>query len=132
MNIFLCIDDTDQLGGPGTGKLLQALCEAIEKQGWGFTSPISRHQLFRFRGWYHLGRAGESMGVEALTSYPFIDAVMTEAGAIVPPDTTVRFGGDELKTVLKHHCQVLLVRSTAPGSPDGIYVTLTKQEVKKY
>jgi hypothetical protein len=46
MNGLLCIDDTDQKGGPGTGHLLQALCEQIEEKGWGKCSAISRHQLF--------------------------------------------------------------------------------------
>ncbi len=46
MNILLCIDDTDEKGGPGTGHFLQALCETIKKNGWGECSAISRHQLF--------------------------------------------------------------------------------------
>lgn len=46
MNYLLCIDDTDQLEGPGTGHLLQALCEDIEKKGWCTWAAISRHQLY--------------------------------------------------------------------------------------
>lgn len=46
MNCLLCIDDTDEKGGPGTGHLLQAICEKIEGKGWGRCSAISRHQLF--------------------------------------------------------------------------------------
>ncbi|GAB6097052.1 hypothetical protein JCM14469_33060 [Desulfatiferula olefinivorans] len=46
MNYLLCIDDTDQLDGPGTGHLLQALCETLAVRGWCGSSPISRHQLF--------------------------------------------------------------------------------------
>lgn len=248
MNIFLCIDDTDQLNGPGTGKLLQALCGQIESNGWGICGPISRHQLFvhddipytshnsslctailigenlldriihyskeflvtnrapgsdpglcvavndrlkyaehlirfgqqtkasilskkdayqladtcqvhlsehggtgsgiigalagvglrisgqdgRFRGWYHLGRTGASTRVDTLISHPFIDVVMDENGTALPPDTPIQFGGDELKTVLKNHCQVLLVRPAEPHDAEASYVTLTKREVKIY
>lgn len=46
MNIYLCIDDTDEKDGPGTGHVLQALCEGIEARNWGTCSAISRHQLF--------------------------------------------------------------------------------------
>ena len=46
MNFLLCIDDTDEKDGPGTGHLLQAVCERIEEKGWGKCSAISRHQLF--------------------------------------------------------------------------------------
>ncbi len=43
---LLCIDDTDIKDWPGTGHLLQAICERIEENGWGKCSAISRHQLF--------------------------------------------------------------------------------------
>jgi len=46
MNIFVCIDDTDNLESRGTGQLSQIFAEAIEKKGWGSCSSISRHQLF--------------------------------------------------------------------------------------
>lgn len=46
MKIFVCVDDTDQLDGPGTGHLTQNLCEEIRKIGWGVCSAISRHQLY--------------------------------------------------------------------------------------
>ncbi len=46
MNIFVCIDDTDNLESRGTGQLSQTFAEAIEKKGWGTCSSISRHQLF--------------------------------------------------------------------------------------
>lgn len=243
MNCLLCIDDTDQAGGPGTGHLLQALCEAIEQKGWGGWAAISRHQLFvddaipytshnsslctllslsvitvpelaefcgsfleeksapgsdpglclvepehvagierlvdfgksakhtvltkdgayelaraldvhlsehggtgqgvvgalagaglrlsgndgRFRGWYHLGRAGSTACVGQLVEYSFIDAVQSEEGDSLPHDTVVSFGGDELKIILKNGWQVLPVTRTDAG-----WRTLTKQEVKRY
>ena len=244
MKNLLCIDDTDEKGGPGTGHLLQALCDRIEEKGWGDSSAISRHQLFvddaipytshnstlccevlfnrrslqeliefcgtyleensapgsdpglcvvalnpgidrhrliefgrrakqeviakqeayrlarhlgvhlsehggtgqgvvgalagtglrlsendgRFRGWYHLGRAGEGCRVAELTVHSFIDIVRSEAtGEALSPETVVRFGGDELKLVLKDGRQTLLVRED-----DGGWRTLTKEEVKRY
>jgi hypothetical protein len=248
MKIFVCMDDTDQLEGPGTGHLAQDLCEEIEKIGWGTCSAISRHQLYvhddipytshnsamcfeadiaeetltplirfsgvflheksapgsdpglcvsvdphllkrskltefgqrakqtvlskkdayrlatelnihlsehggtgqgvvgalagvglrlggndgRLRGWYHLGRKGKSIAVSTLTSYDFIDLVRCENGAFLTDDTTVFFGGEELKTVLQNGKQVLLVKRTSNGSKPGFWITLTKQEVKIY
>ncbi len=46
MNIFVCIDDTDNHESRGTGQLSQLFAQAIEKKGWGTCSSISRHQLF--------------------------------------------------------------------------------------
>lgn len=46
MKCLLCIDDTDEKDGPGTGHLLQAISEDIEGNSRGRCSAISRHQLF--------------------------------------------------------------------------------------
>jgi hypothetical protein len=243
MKSLLCIDDTDEKGGPGTGHLLQALCEQIEENGWGTSSAISRHQLFvndaipytshnsalcckvtlgppalrdlidycgtflagnsapgsdpglclvqlppdfparrlidfghrakqavitkqeayrlaetlgvhlsehggtgqgvvgalagaglrlsendgRFRGWYHLGREGDLCRVADLSAHTFIDTVQSETGAPLSPESMVRFGGDELKLVLKDGRQALLVTEEGGG-----WRTLTKEEVKRY
>jgi len=248
MKIFICMDDTDQLKGPGTGHLAQELCEEIEKIGWGMCSAISRHQLYvhedipytshnstmcfeadiagdtltplihyssnflqeksapgsdpglcvsvdhpglnrgkltefgqrakqtvlnkedayqlaaelnihlsehggtgqgvvgalagvglrlggndgRLRGWYHLGRKGESIAVSSLTAYDFIDWVRCENGALLTDDTPVFFGGEEVKTVLQNGKQVLLVKRKSNGAKPGHWTTLTKQEVKIY
>jgi hypothetical protein len=248
MDILICIDDTDQKDGPGTGHLAQALCEEIEQRRWGTCSAISRHQLFvhpdipytshnsslcfeagiqagrlmelidisgkflheksapgsdpglcvavagqivnkdkltgfgrkakqailrkndayalaeelkihlsehggtgqgvigalagiglrlsgndgRFRGWYHLGREGESISVKVLRTHRFIDEVKSETGEILTDDTTVFFGGDEQKTVLLDGKQVLLVKKTLEDAGPSGWVTLTKQEVKRY
>lgn len=45
MEIYICIDDTDNLESRGTGELASLLVEDIEKQGWGRCSFITRHQL---------------------------------------------------------------------------------------
>jgi len=46
MEIFLGIDDTDNLTSPGTGHLLEKLRGEIELLKLGKTSRITRHQLF--------------------------------------------------------------------------------------
>ncbi len=45
MNILLCIDDTDNIDSPGTGKLAAQLARRIEEGGLGDTGPVTRHQL---------------------------------------------------------------------------------------
>lgn len=46
MEIFVCIDDTDNLDSPGTGHLAEVLRHEIEDFFHGTTSRITRHQLF--------------------------------------------------------------------------------------
>ena len=86
----------------------------------------------RFRGWYHLGRAGECLSVKALKSYGFIEAVKSEAGETLLDDACVFFGGDEQKTVWQDAKQVLLVNQTLNGSDRLKWTTLTKKQVKIY
>jgi hypothetical protein len=45
MRILLCIDDTDNLESRGTGDLAADIALALEKNGWGESSYITRHQL---------------------------------------------------------------------------------------
>lgn len=45
MKIFIGIDDTDNLESRGTGHLASLLAYEINKNGWGKSSCISRHQL---------------------------------------------------------------------------------------
>ena len=46
MKSYLCIDDTDSIGTPGSGHLLERLGLEIAEAGYGRPSRISRHQLF--------------------------------------------------------------------------------------
>ncbi len=46
MRIFVCIDDTDNLESRGTGKLASILAEDLEKNRWGKSYFVTRHQLF--------------------------------------------------------------------------------------
>ena len=45
MKIFVCIDDTDNLESRGTGELASLLAHEVNKNGWGKSSYITRHQL---------------------------------------------------------------------------------------
>lgn len=46
MEIYLSIDDTDNLESCGTGELASQIAATIQQQGWGECSYITRHQLF--------------------------------------------------------------------------------------
>ena len=46
MKYLLAIDDTDQENWPGTGHLLEKIRQNIQKNQWGLTDKITRHQLF--------------------------------------------------------------------------------------
>ncbi|HNR13188.1 MAG TPA: hypothetical protein PLG17_12120 [Thermodesulfobacteriota bacterium] len=46
MKVLVCIDDTDTLGGRGTGHLAALLAEQLTERGWGKPYPITRHQLY--------------------------------------------------------------------------------------
>lgn len=46
MEIYLSIDDTDNLESCGTGELASQIAAYIHQQGWGECSYITRHQLF--------------------------------------------------------------------------------------
>jgi hypothetical protein len=45
VEVYICIDDTDNLESRGTGELAALLSDDIEKKGWGTSSFITRHQL---------------------------------------------------------------------------------------
>ena len=80
----------------------------------------------RFRGWYHLGRQGDSMTVRTLKSHDFIDLVRCENGELLTDEPTVSFGSEALKTVLQDGKRVLLVKRESTGSKPGHWITLTK------
>ena len=45
MKLLMCIDDTDNLGSPGTGEILENIGKGIVNNGWGQVSYITRHQF---------------------------------------------------------------------------------------
>lgn len=46
MDLFICIDDTDNLDSIGTGQVLENLIAALREQGLAECSFVTRHQLF--------------------------------------------------------------------------------------
>ena len=46
MILYLCIDDTDQIGTKGTGELAEELAARIQQLGLGRCSAVTRHQLY--------------------------------------------------------------------------------------
>ena len=70
--IYIGIDDTDILGGPGTGKVAKALAQCLTEQGLGKSLGVSRHQLLmdsRVRSTSH----NSSKGLAMLTDSPESD-----------------------------------------------------------
>jgi hypothetical protein len=45
INILVSIDDTDNIYSRGTGELASLLSDALENNGWGLCSPVTRHQM---------------------------------------------------------------------------------------
>lgn len=46
MKVLVSIDDTDNLDSIGTGDIAEMLAAAVEGNGWGKPSRVTRHQLF--------------------------------------------------------------------------------------
>ncbi len=45
MRILISIDDTDDIGTPGTGEILEDLCDVLNKELGAVFSRVTRHQL---------------------------------------------------------------------------------------
>ncbi|SDU06600.1 hypothetical protein [Desulfobacula phenolica] len=87
----------------------------------------------RYRGWYHLGRPGDIVGVDELCKHPFIDQLVTRSGIVLPLDSQVHIGSEKTKTVRMGSRQVLIAVANENSDQTGIfYRTITKQEAKLY
>jgi len=87
----------------------------------------------RYRGWYHLGRPGDIIGVQTLCEYPFVDALVTCDGRDLPQDMHVMVGSEKTKTIRMDHRQVIVVATCSGATCPGIaYRTITKKEAKQY
>jgi hypothetical protein len=85
----------------------------------------------RFRGWLSLSKAGQTTSHKTLCTHAAIDAVMDEAGTILPDDAQITFAEDKIKTVCLNHRQVIPVTRT--DHVDGpAWTTLTRAEVKHF
>lgn len=96
MEIFVCIDDTDNLESKGTGHLAEILRHDIETIYHGSTTRITRHQLF----------------VSDDIPYTSHNSAMCFKGEIDPPalDGIIAYAG------------VLLEKRSAAGSDPGLCV----------
>lgn len=84
----------------------------------------------RFRGWFHYGKAGETISVKDLLVDGLVDMVRSNEGEIIAPELSVLLSEEKIKTVLQDHRQTVLVKNTTP--PCSIkWQTLTKQQVKE-
>jgi hypothetical protein len=84
----------------------------------------------RFRGWLCYGKAGETISVKDLLADGLVDMVQSNEGKIISPESSVLLSEEKIKTVLKDHCQVVLVRNTIPAC-SAKWQTLTKKQVKQ-
>ncbi|MBW2605725.1 MAG: hypothetical protein JRE28_15695 [Deltaproteobacteria bacterium] len=85
----------------------------------------------RFRGWFHYGKAGETIPVKDLLADGFVDMVRSKEGEIIAPELSVLLSEEKIKTVLQDHRQVVLVRNTTPACSIK-WQTLTKKQVKQF
>ena len=84
----------------------------------------------RFRGWLCYGKAGETISVKDLLADGLVDMVQSKEGKIISPESSVLLSEEKIKTVLKDHRQVVLVRNTTPACSTK-WQTLTKTQVKQ-
>jgi hypothetical protein len=84
----------------------------------------------RFRGWLSYGKAGETISVRDLLADGLVDRVQSQEGKIISPELSVLLSEEKIKTVLKDHRQVVLVRNTTPACSTK-WQTLTKKQVKQ-
>jgi hypothetical protein len=84
----------------------------------------------RFRGWLCYGKAGKTISIKDLLADGRVDRVQSEDGKIISPELSVLLSEEKIKTVLKDHRQVILVRHTIPAY-SAKWQTLTKKQVKQ-
>ena len=108
LNILICIDDTDNLESPGTGKLAQTLADTIDDKGWGRCSRITRHQLF----------------VHEKIPYTSHNSAM----CFEVKDVADKVGRiDEIIAL----CQTSLCDGSAPGSDPGLCVAVNDEALNR-
>lgn len=106
MQIYLSIDDTDNLESPGTGQLAEILSKELEQSGLASNcSNISRHQLF----------------VNSSIAYTSHNSAMCFS-AEVPAGRLDQ---------LIEYAQRFLVLSAAPGSDPGLCVVPAQETLNK-
>jgi hypothetical protein len=85
----------------------------------------------RFRGWLQLGQAGAMTTVGDLKSHPWVDDVIDNAGCCLADDASVILVEEKIKTVLRRHRQVIVVKAIAENGGTR-WRTCTKAEAKTF
>ncbi len=86
----------------------------------------------RFRGWHHLGKAGDITTAAQLCAHAFVDGVVTPAGDRLAGDIPIVFAEDRIKTVLFNGAQVIPVARIDGCGADAPWSTLSKKESKRF
>ncbi len=86
----------------------------------------------RFRGWFHFGRYGDKATVGDLCSYDFIDEVRTENGTMLKDNVSLTIGDDKIKIVYRDWKQILIVAENSEYVGGTDWITLTKEQVKRF
>ncbi len=86
----------------------------------------------RFRGWHHLGKAGDITTPAKLRAHPFIDAVVTDTGERLADDTPIIFAEETIKTVLQQGVQVVPVARIQGQGTAPTWTTLKKKAMKQF
>ncbi|MBT3319731.1 MAG: hypothetical protein HN948_07555 [Clostridia bacterium] len=109
-----------ELGGEGIGVIGALAGAALRLNG----------SDGRYKGNFELGVNHDNMLCRDILSHPYVDAVMSEGGEQISPDTQV-FITQRIKTVNLDNKSVLLVKRQK--TKDGeVFVNLSKAELKKY
>ena len=101
MNIFICIDDTDNLESRGTGDLAEQLAAEIQDRKWGSCTFVTRHQLL----------------VHPDVPYTSHNSSMCFAADI---------NEQHLQTLIKR-AENFLVEESAPGSDPGLAIAVSER-----
>lgn len=108
------------LGGSGDGVIGALAGTGLRMQG----------SDGRFRGWLEAGVAGQIVTAGCLRLIDRVELVMDESGYILPDHSPVRIPECKIKTIARHHQQVIPVIK-CPDSANELWRTLSREESKK-
>ncbi len=86
----------------------------------------------RFRGWHHLGKAGDITTPAKLRAHALIDAVVTDTGEKLDDDAPIIIAEDAIKTILQHGVQAVPVARISAHGTAPAWTTLTKKAMKQF
>ena len=86
MEVYVCIDDTDNLESRGTGELAALLADDIENNGWGTSSFITRHQLLVHPDIPYTSH-NSSMCFSATIKETFLEALISHAAGFLEKES---------------------------------------------